>query len=242
MCSTTLARHPSHPGSLAGAAAASAGLGASPVAGSAEPVATAVPEPSGVAAGFDFALQLPAITRNNPNPRALALTPDLTAMQATSILLLPALLSVGLAGCTGDDDDGGGGGGTTLEIADAPLAGTVGGAPWTFASGDTDAFLSRDKPELFSDLYGESVSLCGFASGAGNHLIVAIPKTPGDYPFTTQRNMTFVVGGTDNYATLEGKVRVDEVTATSLKGGLVGRFDSANEVTGTFEITICPDM
>lgn len=153
---------------------------------------------------------------------------------------LALALALCLAGCTDDDDSGGGG--TTLEIADTPLAGTVGGEPWTFVAGDTNPYLSRDEPDFFADLYGEAVTSCGFASGSGNHLIVAIPKTPGEYPFTTQRNMTFVVGASDNYVTFSGKVRVDEVTATTLKGGLVGRFKSANEVSGTFEITLCPDM
>jgi hypothetical protein len=160
-------------------------------------------------------------------------------MQATSTLLLPARLSATLAGCTGDDD-GDGGSGTTLEIAGTPLAGTVGGEPWSFVVGGTDAFLSRDKPDFFSDLYGESVTLCGFASGAGNHLIVAIPKAVGEYPFTTQQNMTFVVGGTDNLVTFKGKVRVDSVSATALTGGLVGRYNSENEVSGTFRSRSAP--
>lgn len=148
-----------------------------------------------------------------------------------------------IAGCTDDDD--GGGGGTTLEIADTPLAGTIAGQPWTFVDGETDAYLSRDEPDFFANLYAESISSCSFASAAGNHLIVAVPKTPGEYPFTTQLNMTFVVddgaGGVDNLVSLTGKVRVDEVTATLVKGGLVGRYKSDNEVSGTFEITICPD-
>ena len=56
-----------------------------------------------------------------------------------------------------------------------------------------------------------------------------------------QRNMTFVVGESDNLIAFNGKIVVDEVTPTSVKGGLVGSYDDSNEVTGRFEVTICPE-
>lgn len=127
---------------------------------------------------------------------------------------------------------------------DTPLAGTVGGQQWTFQAGDTDAFLSKDEPDFFATLFPASAAgtftACGFSQPAGNHLIVSIPKTPGEYPMSLSRNMTFVVGN-DNKIAVDGMIVVDEVTATSIKGGLVASFDSSNEVNGRFEIPICAE-
>jgi hypothetical protein len=149
------------------------------------------------------------------------------------------LLSVALAACAGDDDSGGGGGDVT--ILDTPLAGTVAGEPWTFVSGDTNAFLSEGDPDFFTDLYAEAVTACGFSPASTNHLIVRVPMVAGEYPFSISgHNMTFAIAPSDNYVTFTGKVVVDEVTATTVTGGLYGRYNSANEVNGRFSATICP--
>lgn len=142
------------------------------------------------------------------------------------------LLAVLLSACAADSG--------SADLSDTPLAGTVGGQTWTFAAGHTDAFLSKDDPDFFATLYPTTFTACGFSEPGGNHLIVAIPKTPGEYPMSLARNMTFVVGN-DNKIAIDGRIVVDEVTATSVKGGLVGSFDSSNEVNGRFEITICAD-
>jgi hypothetical protein len=128
----------------------------------------------------------------------------------------------------------------SADLKDTPLAGTVGGKTWTFVAGDTDAFLSKDEPDFFATLYPATFTACGFSQPAGDHLILSIPKTPGEYPMSLSRNMTFVVGD-DNKIAIDGTIVVDEVTATSIKGGLVGTFDSANTVNGRFEIPICAE-
>jgi hypothetical protein len=147
-------------------------------------------------------------------------------------LLLCALLSSLASACAADS------GSAALE--DTPLAGTVGGKTWTFVAGDTDAFLSKDEPDFFATLYPATFTACGFSQPAGDHLILSIPKTPGEYPMSLSRNMTFVVGN-DNKIAVDGTIVVDEVTATSIKGGIVASFDSANEVNGRFEIPICAE-
>lgn len=153
-------------------------------------------------------------------------------------LALSLLLSLGsLSACATDGD----GGGVTEDIADSQLAGTVGGQTWSFAAGHTSAFLSEGEPDFFASLYPMTFTACGFSEPSGNHLIVAIPKTPGEYDMGLQRNMTFVVGESDNLVSFNGKIVVDEVTATSVKGGLVGTYDNSNEVNGRFEVTICPE-
>ena len=66
----------------------------------------------------------------------------------------------------------------------------------------------------------------------------------GDYDFGLGLNMTFVaeVGGQPkNFISLDGRIVVDEVTVTTVRGGLHGRYDGDNEIDGKFSITICPN-
>jgi hypothetical protein len=148
------------------------------------------------------------------------------------ITTLSALLFVAAAGCSADSG--------SMDIDPTPLAGTVGGQTWTFAAGHTSAFLSEGEPDFFATLYPTTFTACGFSEPAGSHLIVAIPKAPGEYQMSLSRNMTFVVDN-DNLIAIDGKIVVDEVTATGVKGGLVASYDGANEVSGRFDVTICPE-
>lgn len=137
------------------------------------------------------------------------------------------------AACGGGDGD--------FVIDDAELSGAVGGQAWTFVSGDTDFFLSDGEDDFFATLYASEVTPCGFGSPEGDFLIVAVPKEPGEYGFGLSQNMTFVVGESQNLVATSGVIRVDEVTDTLVRGGLHGVFDGENEVSGTFEITVCSE-
>ncbi|HEY5946908.1 MAG TPA: hypothetical protein VIV40_15500 [Kofleriaceae bacterium] len=139
-----------------------------------------------------------------------------------------------LGGCAADD-------GSTAEISNEMLTGSVGGQAWSFKAGHTSAFLSEGEPDFFATLYPATFTTCGFSEPGGNHLIVSIPKTVGEYEMSLSRNMTFVVGDSNNLIATKGRIVVDEVTATSVKGGLVSSYDGQNEVNGRFEVTICPD-
>jgi hypothetical protein len=143
--------------------------------------------------------------------------------------------SLALVGCATDDGDT-----SSTEIASSPVTGMVGGQAWTFAAGHTDAFLSEGDDDFFATLFPSQFTTCGFSEPSGNHLILSIPKTVGDYPMSLSRNMTFVVGS-DNKIAIDGHIAVTEVTATKVKGGIVAKFDSQNEINGTFEIPICPE-
>jgi hypothetical protein len=141
---------------------------------------------------------------------------------------------IALVGCAADD-------GGTPALSDTTLTGSVGGQTWTFAAGQTSAFLSEGEPDFFATFYPSAFTACGFSEPGGNHLIVSVPKTPGEYELSLQRNMTFVVGDSNNLIATNGTIVVDEVTATSVKGGLVASYDGQNEVNGRFEVTICPE-
>jgi hypothetical protein len=146
-------------------------------------------------------------------------------------LVMLAFLSAGACG------GGSGGGGT---IATGTLAGKIGGQAWSLVSGETDASLSMGQPDFFTSLYTEAVATCtgaGF-SVASNQLIVMVPMTPGDY----SRDVTFVVdpqGANQNLVVLNGHVVVDQVTATTVSGGIAAQYDGNNSVSGQFQATIC---
>ena len=147
---------------------------------------------------------------------------------------LAAAWSVGLilaGGC------GGGSGGQP--IAATTLAGMVGGQPWTLVGGETDAFLSSGEPDFFTTLYAESVTPC---TGAGfsvtsNEIILQVPMATGD----SMRSVTFVVdpSNTSQNFIVTGHVVVDEVTATSVSGGVYASYDDDNVINGQFQATIC---
>ncbi len=145
-----------------------------------------------------------------------------------------AIAMMGLVGCATDDAD-------VPDLSDQMLAGEVGGQTWTFAAGQTDAFLSEGEDDFFATLYPMSFTTCGFSEPGGNHLIVAIPKEPGEYEMSLSRNMTFVVGDSQNLIATQGRIVVDEVTDTTVKGGLVATYDDGNQVNGRFELTICAE-
>jgi hypothetical protein len=132
------------------------------------------------------------------------------------------------------------GGGSSYEVSDQPLAGTVGGAPWTFVAGHTDAFLSEGEDDFFAELYAEAFAPCGFATPQGSLLLVAVPKEPGEYEMSLQLNMTFVAND-ENLVATDGVIVVEEVTATTVTGGVHGVFDDDNQVDGRFTLTICAD-
>jgi hypothetical protein len=148
----------------------------------------------------------------------------------------PAVLAALLLGAACGGASSGGGG---QAISSTPLAGKVGGQSWTLASGETDAFLSSGQADFFTTLYTESVATCtgaGF-SVASNQIIVEVPMTTGDY----MRPVTFVVDptGTNQNLIATGHVVVDQVTATSVSGGLYAKFDANDIINGQFQATVC---
>jgi hypothetical protein len=151
----------------------------------------------------------------------------------TSLFAVSMMALVTTAGGCGTDDG-------TAPLNETTMTGKVGGQPWTFAAGHTSAFLSEGEPDFFATLHPMAFTACGFSEPSGNHLIVALPKAPGEYEMSLSRNMTFVVGS-DNKIAIDGHIAVTEVTATKLKGGIAAKFDSQNEINGTFEISICPE-
>lgn len=146
--------------------------------------------------------------------------------------------------CTACGGGGDGNDGSSFEISTSPLAGVLAGEPWTLATAETDAFLSADSNEFWVDLYAQSFTPCSQAAPfSENHLIASIPKAAGDYSLSLALNATFVIEGaqTDNLVATRGRIVVDEVTATLVRGGAYIEYDADDKVDGRFEATICPE-
>jgi hypothetical protein len=153
-------------------------------------------------------------------------------MMTKLALFTTALLSVGACTIEAGFDD---------EIVSSNLSGYVAGQSWNFAAGHTSAFLSEGEDDYFATLYQTPFTPCGFSEPSGPHIIVSIPKTTGEFDMGFGRNMTFVDGGSNNLVAFDGVIRVDSITATSVRGGLAASYDFDNEVNGTFDVTICTD-
>lgn len=151
-------------------------------------------------------------------------------------VFIAGVLSLALTGC-GDDGDGEDG---PVNIATGTLTGKVGGMSWTLASARTNAFLSDDA-SFWVDMYSATGASCS-GGVSGDSLIVAVPKQVGTHRLNLDLNGTFVVGEgqPENYIATDGAIRVDEVTSTTVRGGLSMTYDASNSVSGTFEATVCP--
>jgi len=146
------------------------------------------------------------------------------------------LLLVLLSACTGDDK-------SDLVIADSTLSGTVDGADWTFVRGEVDPYMSEEDL-LFAVLWPEDYDTCELTGHeATSYLVVQIPGEQGEYDFSADFSGTFVSddgsGNPQNAVTLDGVVRVDEVTVDLLSGGLAMTDGADNDVSGTFSLVMC---
>lgn len=149
------------------------------------------------------------------------------------IAALTVSLVAASTGCTITTDN--------MDISASTLTGTVDGQAWTFKAGHTSAFLSEGEDDYFATLYPTSFTTCGISEPTGPHIIVAIPKVPGDYDMGFDHNMTFVGAGSTNKVAFDGRIVVDYATSTHIVGGLHGYYDGFNEVNGQFDVAICED-
>jgi hypothetical protein len=149
---------------------------------------------------------------------------------------LTLLLTGTLAACGGGDDDA-----PAYEIAETPLAGTVGGKPWTFVKGDATPMMFGDERELQIDLFPVDFETCGWDTPIASEILGTFPAEVGEYELSTGLNVTFVVDH-ENYWAIDGALVIDEVTDTKIRGGLhaIAKHDPGNEIDGQFEIDICP--
>ncbi len=139
-----------------------------------------------------------------------------------------ALLSV--AGC------GGGGGG----ISDQPLSGKIDGMAWTLVSAQSNPDQSTGD-SFFVEMYAEAQTACSFGEpGRPNGLLADLPKTVGSYDIGPGSSVTFYVMPYTSLGTNNGHIVIDEVTETTISGGMEITYNGSNKVNGKFQATICP--
>lgn len=164
----------------------------------------------------------------------------MSALKIDLCLGLGALCLVSACGGEGGDDSGA----STVPIASTVLAGVVGGEPWALDHAETSVFLSEGETTFFVTAYAEPGTPCELRPApTRNELILLVPKAPGEYQLGSAINVTFVVdpGGVNtNLIGARGRLVVDQVTATSVRGGAAIEYNAQNQVNGQFEITVCP--
>jgi len=159
-------------------------------------------------------------------------------MQVIRGLLLACLAFA--SGCSSDGD-----GGDSFDIGSGTLRGKVGGESWEFVAGEASSPFSDDDT-FFTDLYAAPLAnACrGGPTSSENHLIFNVPMKPGDYALSFQLTATFVLEGdggtTDNLGATRGRLVVEEVTDSLVRGKAHVVFDADNEVDGAFQVTRCP--
>jgi hypothetical protein len=161
-----------------------------------------------------------------------------TMKRALGLAIQVRVLCLGLAGLAAGC--GSSGGGSTV-ISTQPLAGKIGGQPWTFMTGETDSSLSTAS-EYWVDAYAESFTPCtGSSSTGGNRIIMSLPMTIGNYPLSLQFNQTFyIAAGNDNLAATSGEIDITDISATTITGGAKFAYNADNSVDGQFAVSICP--
>ena len=160
-------------------------------------------------------------------------------MRAPVLCLLGLLLAAGCGGSNGTGEASGGGGTT---ISTQTLAGKIGGQPWTFATGETNAQLST-ADQYWVDLYAATFDTCvAFGSPTdADEVIMMMPKVPGSYPLSLSQNATlYVASSNDNWVATRGLLVIDSVTATTISGGMHITYNADNTVDGQFTAAICP--
>ena len=159
---------------------------------------------------------------------------------AAAVAVTLAVAAIAAAGC-GSNMGGGSPTGGSIAISGQPLAGKIGGQPWSFVNGETDAFLS-DATSFFTTLYPTAYTACSFGKPTNvSSVLVQLPTAPGGYDVTLAMNATlYDVASNTNWVATRGRVVVDSVTATTVTGGLHIIYNGDNTVDGQFQVTICP--
>jgi len=148
-----------------------------------------------------------------------------------SIFLCCAFL---FAGCGSSDS---GSGATSTQA----LSGKIGGKTWTFATGETDSYLS-DGNTLFTTLYASTFAACNtfMPDTSAGTIIASLPRKTGSYGLSLSMNVTFYNPPGDNWVATRGSLEITEVTDTTISGGLTATYNGDNTADGRFTASICP--
>jgi hypothetical protein len=151
-----------------------------------------------------------------------------------------AVLMTAVAACGPEKTDEG----PEYVIEDQPLQGAIAGAAWEFQWAQTSAFLS-DEDGFFTELFGSAApaepACDAIPSGDGPTVLISLPREPGDYAMSLRQNGTFTHGDSENEIATDGLIRIDDVTDTTITGGLAMESGDDFSINGNFEAPICPE-
>lgn len=154
------------------------------------------------------------------------------------------LICVLLVAACGDDGGLDGAENSDVSIATTPLAGTVGGQPWSLTTAASDAFFS-DGDQFWVDGYGETIAepCAGFVDATLPSIILNVPKESGEHPLGLMLTATFVLNDAagSNLVATQGVIIVDAVTESQIMGSARIEYDADNTVDGRFVASICPE-
>ena len=136
----------------------------------------------------------------------------------------------------------GGGGGDDAPadlnvIATTPAAGMIAGVPFSLGT----RFMDVDTGDLNVDLLPVAAADCTLDETDGKFpfIIFFTPATPGTYTLGNEHTVTFVDKPSNNLIVQQGVVQIDEITATTVRGGLHVFNSEFGEVNGRFDGQLC---
>ena len=124
------------------------------------------------------------------------------------------------------------------------LDGTINGFGWTFKSGrvTTSTFDNNKLSFDFWETY-EADPCSVFISSSNRSILGSFPLKRGEYPFSLSQNVTFAFEEQDgsylNLFVTDGRLIIDDIDGSTLRGRMVANYDSDNSVSGEFELAIC---
>jgi hypothetical protein len=142
-----------------------------------------------------------------------------------------ALAVLFAASCGGTSDPAGG-------ISSQPMSGKIGGQPWTFKNGQTLG-TAIEAYRVYAS--GTSFTPCaGEFPFEMDQVILTVPEKVGSYDLTLLFNQSLASAATGaTYIATRGKLVVESITATTIKGAAKLEGNADNYLDGTFEATIC---
>ena len=126
-------------------------------------------------------------------------------------------------------------------ISNQPLSGKIGGRPWTAMTDKT--LVPRTKVYVVY-IFGTAFPPCTNGLPLDmDEAVLQVPDTAGSYDLDLTSAQSIVVGSIgQTLLTWKGRLVVESITATTVKGATKFEYDADNYVDGTFEATICPLM
>jgi len=130
-------------------------------------------------------------------------------------------------------------------FSETTLAGKIAGGDWVFVSGRAKPSHSTSGNYYFDFWNVHQDQPCQtFGADVDRKVLGSLPLVPGIYTIGSEASMTFSIlseGSTSVLVITSGKIQIDEVTETEVRGKLLAEFDGDNRINGLFTINLCSE-